>query len=130
MATKQTRSSKKARSKKQTAHKKATRPRTIQVVDDTVIADAPHEQPDLAVINPTRRLSAIDAAARVLDSASEPMSVKQLIEAMALQGYWSSPGGKTPSATLYSAILREIKTKGDRARFHKAERGRFTRLAQ
>ena len=44
---------------------------------------------------------------------------------MADKGYWSSPGGKTPHATLYSAILREIQAKGDQARFVKAERGKF-----
>jgi hypothetical protein len=33
--------------------------------------------------------------------------------------------GKTPAATLYSAILREISTKGKDARFTKIERGKF-----
>ena len=36
---------------------------------------------------------------------------------------WKSP--KTPHATLYSAILREINTKGNDARFKKTERGKF-----
>ena len=40
-------------------------------------------------------------------------------------GYWTSPGGKTPHATLYSAILRDL-AKGDESRFVKTERGRFT----
>jgi hypothetical protein len=44
---------------------------------------------------------------------------------MATKGYWKSPGGKTPQATLYSAILREIKAKGKEARFQKTERGTF-----
>ena len=39
-------------------------------------------------------------------------------------GLWQSEG-KTPSATLYSAILRETKTKGEAARFRKTERGKF-----
>jgi hypothetical protein len=30
--------------------------------------------------------------------------------------YWTSPGGKTPASTLYSALLRELKTKKDPAR--------------
>jgi hypothetical protein len=54
------------------------------------------------------------------------MSCPELIAAMAAKGYWTSPAGKTPSATLYSALLRETTTKGDQARFVKAERGRFT----
>lgn len=71
------------------------------------------------------KLSAIDAAAKVLGESKEPMTTKQLIEAMAEKKYWSSPGGKTPAATLYSAILREIQTKGKEARFEKVERGQF-----
>jgi hypothetical protein len=72
------------------------------------------------------KLSAIDAAAKVLGEAKEPMNTKEMIEAMAAKGYWSSPGGKTPAATLYSAILREIQVKGKEARFEKVERGQFT----
>jgi hypothetical protein len=34
-----------------------------------------------------------------------------------------------PSATLYSAILRELKTKGKDARFKKTDRGKFTAKA-
>jgi len=44
---------------------------------------------------------------------------------MAAKGYWTSPGGKTPAATLYSAILREITTKAKESRFVKSERGKF-----
>ncbi|XVJ61105.1 MAG: hypothetical protein HEQ23_11790 [Tepidisphaera sp.] len=45
---------------------------------------------------------------------------------MAAKGLWTSPGGKTPAATLYAAIVREITTKGKDARFRKADRGLFT----
>ena len=72
-----------------------------------------------------KRLSALDAAARVLAETGAPMGCKELIGAMAGKGYWMSPGGKTPDATLYSAIAREIAMKGDQARFTKAGRGRF-----
>jgi hypothetical protein len=44
---------------------------------------------------------------------------------MAEKGLWTSPGGKTPAATLYSSILRELQTKGANARFKKVERGKF-----
>jgi hypothetical protein len=72
-----------------------------------------------------RKLSAIDAAAKVLAESAEPMNAKQMVEAMAAKGLWTSPGGKTPHATLYSAILREIATKGNEARFKKTDRGQF-----
>src|SRR4051812_12361176 len=73
-----------------------------------------------------KRTSAIDAAAKLLESSKVPMTCKELIEAMATKGLWSSPGGKTPHATLYSAILREINAKGKEARFKKTDRGHFT----
>jgi hypothetical protein len=69
--------------------------------------------------------SALDAAAKVLHEAGKPMTCQEMIAAMSAKGYWSSPAGKTPAATLYSAILREITTKGDAARFTKTERGKF-----
>ena len=54
------------------------------------------------------------------------MTCKKLIEAMAKKGYWSSPKGKTLAAALYSALLRELSTKGKESRFKKADRGKFT----
>lgn len=72
-----------------------------------------------------RKLSALDAAAAVLRKATAPMNCKAMIDAMEEARLWSSPGGKTPSATLYSAILRELASKGDDARFRKVERGHF-----
>jgi len=38
---------------------------------------------------------------------------------------WTPRDGKTPANTLYAAISREIKLKGDASRFAKAERGKF-----
>ena len=72
-----------------------------------------------------QKLSALDAAAKVLAETGQPMSCKELIEAMDQKGYWSSPGGKTPAATLYSGITKEISIKGKESRFQKTDRGRF-----
>ena len=72
-----------------------------------------------------KKTSALDAAAKVLGEAGQPMACIEMIEAMSKKGYWTSPGGATPQAALYSAMLREIKTKGKDARFHKTERGKF-----
>ena len=74
---------------------------------------------------PVGKMSALDAAAKVLAETREAMNTKELIGAMAAKGYWTSPGGKTPASTLYAAILRELNVKGDKARFRKAARGRF-----
>ena len=38
------------------------------------------------------------------------MGCQEMILAMAAKRYWTSPGGKTPSATLYSALLKETLT--------------------
>ncbi len=137
--------------KKASGKKPAAKPRSIEVVEDQAEAnatpvqtgDAPRSQLDLdetkkleatrakkakaAVTNgeaKTKRVSAIDAAAKLLADSKEPMGCKQLIESMTAKGLWTSPGGKTPHATLYSAILREINEKGKEARFVKTERGR------
>ena len=75
------------------------------------------------------KMSALDAAAKVLADTGEPMNAKQIIEAMTTQGLWKSPGGKTPHATLYSAILREISTKAAEARFQKTSKGHFAAKA-
>ena len=71
------------------------------------------------------KLSAINAAAKVLGETKKALNCKELVEAMAAKGYWKSPGGQTPDRTLYSAILREINNKGKHARFKKADRGQF-----
>jgi len=72
-----------------------------------------------------KRVSALDAAAQVLMASGQAMRSGEMIAAMAEQGLWSSPNGKTPEATLYAAILREITAKGKDARFRKTERGKF-----
>jgi len=50
------------------------------------------------------QLSCLNAAAKVLAEKGEPMTCKEMIEAMASKGYWTTPGGKTPHATLYTAV--------------------------
>jgi len=71
-----------------------------------------------------KRPSGLDAAAQVLAEAGEPLNTKDMVERMLAKGLWKT-GGKTPAATIYAAIIREIKVKGDDARFRKAERGKF-----
>ncbi len=70
------------------------------------------------------KLSGLDAAAQILGKAKKPMGCKDMVEQAIEQRLWS-PGGKTPHATLYAAIIREIAKKGKVARFKKVDRGRF-----
>lgn len=72
------------------------------------------------------KMSALAAAAKVLaEAAGVSMTCRQLVAVMAVKGYWRSPGGKTPQATLHAAISTEIRNKGDAARFRKTAPGRF-----
>jgi len=72
-----------------------------------------------------KRPSGLDAAAKVLAETSEPMSCKTIVERMLTNGLWQTKG-RTPAATIYAAIIREIAAKGDKARFRKVARGKFT----
>ena len=72
-----------------------------------------------------KRPSGLDAAAQVLKDAGQPMNTKTMVETMLAKGLWETEG-KTPAATIYAAILREIQVKGKDARFRKTERGLFT----
>src|SRR5690606_32713542 len=103
---------------KKTAPKKPAAPKTKRKAAPAKKATPKTDKP--------KKLSALDAAAQVLAASKEPMNAKGMIEAMAAKDLWTSPGGKTPHATLYSAILREIGTKGKEARFKKTDRGHFT----
>ena len=70
-----------------------------------------------------RKPSGLDLAAKVLADAGEPLKAKQIAERAIAAGWQTN--GKTPEATLYAAMTREIAKKGDAARFRKADRGLF-----
>lgn len=107
--------------------KKAPRKSAVKTPKAKGTKAAPAKKAKAASDKP-KELSALDAAAQVLAASKEPMNAKQLIEAMAAKGLWTSPGGRTPHATLYSAILREVATKGKAARFKKTDRGHFASI--
>ena len=106
---------KKTNTKKAASRKKATKKKTSAKASRAKPAKAKRDG----------KLSAINAAAKVLGETKKALNCKELVEAMAAKGYWKSPGGQTPDRTLYSAILREINNKGKDARFKKADRGQF-----
>lgn len=80
---------------------------------------------DATATKKEKRVSGLDAAAQVLAEAGEPMTCKALVERILTKGLWKT-GGKTPHATLYSAMHREIVTKGSASRFVRTGRGLFT----
>ena len=70
-------------------------------------------------------MSGLDAAAKVLADAGEPLNCKTIVERMLEKGLWQTKG-RTPASTIYAAMTREIAAKADAARFRKADRGMFT----
>jgi len=71
-----------------------------------------------------KRLGLVDAAIQVMKAAGKPMNCQEVVKAILEQKLWVTEG-RTPSATLYSSILREIQKKGAEARFKKVDRGQF-----
>ena len=72
-----------------------------------------------------KKLSQIEAAIKVLAATRKPMTCRELVDAMVAKRFWKSPDGKTPHATLYASILRDLQ-KGKDARFKKVAPGKFT----
>lgn len=70
-----------------------------------------------------KKQSGLDLAAKVLAESDRPLNAREIAERVIAAGWTTT--GKTPHATLYSAMLREIKAKGEKSRFAKSERGRF-----
>jgi len=70
-----------------------------------------------------RKASGLDLAAQVLAESAEPLNAKTIAEKVIAAGWVTS--GKTPHATLYAAMIREIKDRGDESRFTKTDRGMF-----
>ena len=79
---------------------------------------------------PAKGLSLLSAAAAVLERTGEAMPVGAMVKEAKDSGLWTPTGGKTPEQTLYSAIIREIKDKGEASRFRKDGRGRFAFAGQ
>ena len=96
----------------------------------TVAKDRDTGQPGVKVAKtpkPTKpkKISGLTAAFMVLVDAGKELGVKKIIEIAAEKGWWKS-GAATPHATIYAAIIREIGTKGDKARFQRGKkRGTF-----
>jgi hypothetical protein len=71
-----------------------------------------------------KKVSALEAAAKVLATTGEPMTTKGMIEAMTERGLWTSPAARRRRRRS-TAILREVATKGTKARFRKTAPGHF-----
>lgn len=72
----------------------------------------------------TMPTSGLNAAFRVLLEAGRPLKVNAIVGTALAKGYWKT-NGKTPAATIYSSIIREIAVKKGQSRFKKTGRGLF-----
>lgn len=73
-----------------------------------------------------RRISGLDLAADILAKSEDPLNAKTIAHRAIVAGWKTN--GKTPHATLYAAIIREIDLKGSASRFKKTDRGLFTHV--
>jgi hypothetical protein len=89
-----------------------------------VAPEAKGKKPKAAKTKGERKPGILTLAADVLKDAKAPMDCKAIVEKVLAKGLWHTKG-KTPAATLYAAIIREIAAKGKDARFLKVERGQF-----
>ena len=88
-------------------------------------AAAAKPAPAKATTSDKPKLSLLKAAIAVLEGTDEALNTKQMIEQAKAKGLWTPGEGKTPEQTLYSAIAREIKAKGENSRFKLVTKGHF-----
>ena len=114
MATKKKNTTAPAKGRKTAAQPKAqaTKTTTAKPAEPKAQASAP-------------KMSLLKAAIAVLEGTDEALNTKAIIEQAKAKGLWSPGAGKTPEQTLYSAIARDIKAKGENARFRLVAKGHF-----
>ena len=117
--------SKKSTSKQEKVVKKAkTKAAKPQATMEKPVTRTAEPRARKKAVREDGKMSGLDAAAKVLAEAGEPLRCKTIVERAIEKGYWKTTG-KTPQATVYAAIIREIAKKGGEARFRKTERGKF-----
>ena len=72
-----------------------------------------------------KKLSMIKAALQVLQERKVAMTCPEMIDVMATEGLWVSPGGKTPASTFYATLSSSIKDLGKSSPFRKTKRGKL-----
>ncbi|HUU68737.1 MAG TPA: winged helix-turn-helix domain-containing protein, partial [Planctomycetota bacterium] len=74
-----------------------------------------------------KRMGLVSAAIQILADAGADatMNCHELVKLATERGLWQPRAGKTPAASLYAAIFREIKQRGEASRFRKTDRGKF-----
>jgi len=109
----------------------ATPPDAETTVTETTIPPEPATLPTSAIpvaesatAPQDKKLSMLDAAAKVLETAPAPMTVKEILAAMEESGLWTPGKGLTPANSLVAAIGIETRRKTN-PRFRKTAPGKF-----
>lgn len=92
-----------------------------RMVEETTVS----KTETVAAPRPAKNLSLLNAAAKVLEESDTPMTIREMLKAAVERGLWIPTAAKTPEQSLYSAVFREIKAKGEHSRFRKADKGTF-----
>jgi len=116
---------KKSASKGGTKKKAASKKRTTKSAAKAPAKSTTTQRSTKAASKPAKdkKPSGLDLAAKVLADSKEPLAAKAIAERAIAAGWKTS--GKTPHATLYAAMIREIRDKGKESRFEKVDRGLF-----
>ena len=109
---------------KKASKKTVSKERKPQAKAKVAKAGKPAPKPEAKARPADGKMSGLNAAVKVLSEAGEALDCKTIVTRALENGYWKTTG-KTPQATVYAAIIREIAKKGDAARFSKTERGKF-----
>jgi hypothetical protein len=93
-------------------------------LEPKITEHAEKQKPPVVKEPKKKRMGGLDAAIKVLEETGVAMNVKEITAVALTKGYWK-PAGRTPSATLAAALMREIVKRGAASRFRKSERGKF-----
>jgi len=108
-----------------TAATEATTPETMATVPPPAVpAELASISPSAPSATAEKKLSMLAAAAKVLETATAPMTVKEIIAAMEEAGLWKPGKGLTPANSLVAAIGVETRRKPN-PRFRKTAPGKF-----
>lgn len=69
--------------------------------------------------------TALQAAELVLMEMGKPLHCRELVQVMLSKGLWTTKG-RTPAATLYVALRRDMNGKGSDSRLRHAGKGLFS----
>ena len=96
--------------------KKATKAQTAKAATKNAPVakrDAKESKPAKPTESSAKKISQIEAAIIVLGKSRDAMNCKAMVEAMQVEGLWSTPNGATPEATQDRDVRPRVRCSGD-----------------